>query len=32
MGRAGRELATREFTDAIVAEQTLALYRKALGA
>jgi glycosyltransferase involved in cell wall biosynthesis len=32
MGRAGRELATREFTDAIVAERTLALYREELGA
>ncbi|HEY1795347.1 MAG TPA: glycosyltransferase family 4 protein [Stellaceae bacterium] len=30
MGRAGRELVTREFTDAIVAERTLALYRTAL--
>jgi glycosyltransferase involved in cell wall biosynthesis len=31
MGRAGRELVTRAFTDAIVAEQTLALYREVLG-
>ncbi len=31
MGRAGRELVAREFTDAIVAERTLALYRAALG-
>jgi len=31
MGRAGRELVTRAFTDAIVAEQTLALYCAALG-
>jgi glycosyltransferase involved in cell wall biosynthesis len=31
MGRGGRELVTREFTDAIVAERTLALYREALG-
>jgi glycosyltransferase involved in cell wall biosynthesis len=31
MGRGGRELIMREFTDAIVAERTLALYREALG-
>ena len=31
MGQAGRELVLREFTDTIVAERTLALYREALG-
>lgn len=31
MGRAGRELVLREFTDTIVAERTLTLYREALG-
>jgi glycosyltransferase involved in cell wall biosynthesis len=31
MGRAGRELVMREFTDVIVAERTLALYRNVLG-
>lgn len=30
MGRAGRDLVLREFTDAIVARRTLALYRAAL--
>jgi hypothetical protein len=30
MGAAGRTLAEREFAEAIVAEQTLALYRAAL--
>lgn len=32
MGRAGRELVMREFTDTIVAERTLALYRSVLEA